>query len=203
MYNFPYKNKGLGLWMWRKSTRCIGMDTWWLHYLSLVNSCSCVLISPYILICISPLPNEVKYLSDGDLPSEGPLWENSFSISQVNWLFTYCWGFRVGSHTGHGPLVVKVVWVWFQHCSSVSLSLLEEYFLMWMKSDLFLWILYTLPSLRCQRFSAKVCLLKFNGFKSLFFSTEMLLSIFLKSVSVSSLSVALTYASATASAAGK
>lgn len=85
--------------------------TWSLHCLSLVNSCSYVLISPYILICISPLPNEAKHLSDSDLPSEDPLGGNSFSTSRDNELFTYCWGFRVGSHTGHGPLVVKVVWV--------------------------------------------------------------------------------------------
>lgn len=46
-----------------------------------VHFYSYVLISPCILIYISPLANEVEHLSDGDLPSEVPVGRNSLSIS--------------------------------------------------------------------------------------------------------------------------
>lgn len=65
-----------------------------------------------------------------------------------------------------------------------------------MKSALSLWIWNSMPSLRCQRFLPQVCLLNFNGFKRLFFSTKLLLSIFLKLITVNFHSVELNYASA-------
>lgn len=127
-----------------------------------MHSDFCVLISPCILIYISPLNNEAKYLSDGDLPSDSRLGGNSlFFFPHDNRLLTYRWGFRINSYIGYSSSVVR-----FQHCSSGPYNLFVEHFLIWMKYNLALRILYSLWRLRCQRFSSG-CLLNFNGFKRL------------------------------------